>query len=125
MLKHHHVVLDLDSPKNGVYLHTDPNLVNDKIKSTGFDVQEPTSSSCCLLATIDGDGDDLFALVEIHLQDGQAHFKHWNLHPLREDWCLTHETNPAVQDISDAIYKAVLASGSTLKSLVRLMETAS
>lgn len=121
--KHHQVMLDLHSQENWARFNLDQHRVQTKIRSTGFELREPTGEYSCLLASIDGGEHQLLSLVEINLQDGQAHFKHWNLHPLREDWCLTHQTNPAVQDIADAIVKAIYATRSTLQSLVRLMET--
>ena len=118
-------MLDLNSQENRVRFNLDQRRIQAKIRSTGFEFREPTSEYSCLLASIEGGEHQLLSLVEIYLEDGQAHFKHWNLHPLREDWCLTHETKPAVQDMPDAIVKAILAARSTLQSLVRLMETVS
>lgn len=121
--KHHQVMLDLNPRQNRVRFNLNQQQVQSNIRSTGFELREPTGKYSCLLASIDGGEHQLLSLVEIYLKDGQAHFKHWNLHPLRDDWCLTHQTNPAVQDMADAIVKAILAARSTLQSLVRLMET--
>ena len=123
--KHHQVMLDLNPQENWVRFNLDQRQVQAKIRSTGFEFHEPTSEYSCLLASIEGAEHQLLSLVEIYLKDGQAHFKHWNRHPLGSGWRLTHETKPTVQDMPDAIVKAILAARSTLQSLVRLMETTS